>query len=148
MKDRYTIIKEEFNSTTGETIVIINTDIGAFTGKVTIDGIDEKYPSLYHSHELALAKALRKYAKQMVVIIREKIQPLKAVLNQCLYVAAHSEEIVYGKATYLIKKELAKLEKDLAMWKNRVSAMSKTIENRIEARERIFKSYIQKDKKD
>jgi hypothetical protein len=148
MKDRYTIIKEEFNSTTGETVVVINTDIGAFTGKTVLDNIDAEYPSLYHSHELALAKALRKYAKQMVVVIKEKMQPLNAVLNQCLYVAAHSEEIVYGKATYLIKKELAKLEKDLAMWKNRVSAMSKTITDRIETRDRLVKTYIQKDKKD
>lgn len=148
MKDRYTIIKEEFNPTTGETVVIINTDIGSFTGKTVLDDIDAQYPSLYHSHELALAKALRKYAKQMVIITKEKMQPLNAVLNQCLYVAAHSEEIVYGKATYLIKKELAKLEKDLAMWKNRVNAMSKTITERIETRDKLVKTYIQKDKKD
>lgn len=148
MKDRYTIIKEEFNSTTGETVVTINTDVGAFTGRVILDDIDAQYPSIYHSHELALAKALRKYAKQMVIIIKEKMQPLNAILNQCLYVAAHSEEKVYGKATYLIKKELAKLEKDLTMWNNRVNVMSKTITDRIEARDKLVKAYMQKDKKD
>ena len=148
MKDRYTIIKEDFNTATGETIVTINTDIGSFTGKVVLDDIDAQYPSIYHSHELALAKALRKYAKQMVIIIKEKMQSLNAVMAQCLYVAAHSEEIVYGKATYLIKKELAKLEKDLTMWNNRVNAMSKTIKDRIETRDRLVKTYIQKDKKD
>jgi hypothetical protein len=34
------------------------------------------------------------------------------------------------------------------MWKNRVSAMSKTITDRIETRDRLVKTYIQKDKKD
>lgn len=148
MKDRYTIIKEEFNSTTGETIVTINTDVGAFTGKVTLDDTDAQYPSIYHSHELALAKALRKYAKQMVIITKEKMQPLNAILNQCLYIAAHSEEIVYGKATYLIRKELQKLEKEIEIWNKRIETMSKSIQDRITARDKLVKSYIQKDKKD
>jgi hypothetical protein len=76
------------------------------------------------------------------------MQPLNAILNQCLYVAAHSEEIVYGKATYLIKKELAKLEKENEIWKKRIVTMSKIIKDRIEARDRLVKTYTQKDKRD
>ena len=148
MKDRYTIIKEEFNSTTGETIVIINTDIGAFSGRVVIDDIDAKYPSIYHSYELALAKALRKYAKQMTIIIKEKMQPLNAVLTQCVFVDNHSNKIVFGKATYLIRKEIIKLEKELKLWENRINATSKMIKDRIAVRDRLVQEYIKKDKKD
>ena len=150
MKDKYTIIKEEFNSTTGETIVIINTDIGAFTGKVVLDDTDAQYPSIYHSHELALLKALRKYAKATIVIIKEKMQPLFSVLNQCMYTAEHSstEIPVFGKATFLIKKEIEKLNKELELWEKRVAATDRVIIKRIATRDAIVQKYINKDKKD
>ena len=106
MKDKYTIIKEEFDTKTGITTVTINTDCGAFTGSVKLDDIDAQYPSIYHANELALAKALRKYAKQMALITREKLKPLYAIKEQCLYITIHSEQQVYGKATFLIRKDI------------------------------------------
>lgn len=146
MKDRYTIIKEEFDTTTGITKVTINTDCGAFTGSVKLDDIDAQYPSVFHANELALSKALRKYAKQMALITREKLQPLYAIKEQCYYVAGHSEEQVYGKATILIRREIEKLEEELKLWNKRVEVMSTTIEGRIAARDKIVKAYLGKNK--
>lgn len=146
MKDKYSIIKEEFDTLTGVTTVIINTSYGAFTGSVKIDDIDAQYPSVFHASELALSKALRKYAKQMVVITREKIQSLEAVLSQCIFVNHHSDDQVYGKATFLIRKEIEKLEKEKALWKKRVEAVTATIKNRIAIRDRIVKNYLDKNK--
>lgn len=146
MKESFEIIKEEYNPTTGETIVTVNTNYGAFTGIVKLDDIDAQYPSLYQGHELALSKALRKYAKQMIVIIREKIQPLKAVLAQCNWVNENTNDFVYGKATYLIKKEIQKLEKELTIWQKRVDAMSSTILTRINTRDRLVKTYLDKNR--
>ena len=146
MKESFEIIKEEYNPITGETIVTVNTNYGAFTGIVKLDDIDAQYPSLYQGHQLALSKALRKYAKQMVLITREKIQPLKAVLAQCEWADENTNAFVYGKATYLIKKEIQKLEKELTMWQKRVNAMSSTILTRINARDKLVKAYLDKNK--
>lgn len=146
MKDRYTIIKEEYDVLTGTTTVTINTDCGAFSGSVKLDNIDAQYPSIYHANELALSKALRKYAKQMVIITREKLQPLYAVMEQCMYVNHHSEHQVYGKATFLIRKEIEKLENELKLWSKRVEAMSAAITNRISARDKLVKTYLDKSK--
>jgi hypothetical protein len=146
MKDRYTIIKEEYDVLTGTTTVTINTDCGAFLGSVKLDNIDAQYPSIYHANELALSKALRKYAKQMVIITREKLQPLYAVMEQCMYVNHHSEHQVYGKATFLIRKEIEKLENELELWNKRVETMSNAIINRISARDKLVKTYLDKSK--
>lgn len=146
MKDGYRIIKEEFDTITGITTVTINTDYGAFTGTVKLDDIDSKYPSIYHANELALAKALRKFAKQMVIITKEKIQPLRAVMNQCFYIDDHSSVLVWGKATFLIRREIEKLEKELSLWEQRIEVLSKSIEDRITARDRLVKSYLDKNK--
>ena len=146
MKDRYSIIKEEFDTTTGITKVTINTDCGTFTGSVKLDNIDVQYPSVYHANELALSKALRKYAKQMALITREKLQPLYAVMEQCLYVNHHSEEQVYGKATFLIRREIEKLENELKLWNKRIEVMTATIKQRIAVRDKIVKAYLDKNK--
>ena len=145
MKDRYTIIKEEFDTITGTTTVIINTDCGAFVGTVKLDNIDAQYPSIYHANELALSKALRKYAKQMALITREKMQPLKAVMEQCTWVDNNSDNIVWSKATYLIRKELQKLEKELDLWTKRIKSMSAVIAQRVAARDKIVKAYLDKN---
>ena len=144
MKDKYTIIKEEFDEATGITTVEINTNYGIFIGTTQLDEEDSKYPSIYQGHELALSKALRKFAKQMVIITREKMQPLKAVLSQCAFIYSHSEEQVYGKATFLIRREIEKLEKELELWNKRVAALSTHIENRILTRDKIVKRYTDK----
>lgn len=146
MKDRYTIIKEEFDTNTGITTVTINTDCGAFTGTVKLDDIDAKYPSVFHAYELALSKALRKYAKQMVLITREKLQPLYAVLKQCRWVDNNSYNIVvWSQATYLIHKEIDKLENELSIWNKRIEAMSTVIKERISARDKLVKRYLDKN---
>ena len=146
MKDNYTIIKEGFDTLTGVTTITINTSCGAFTGSVKLDDIDAQYPSIFHASELALSKALRKYAKQMVLITREKLKPLYAIKEQCFYVAGHSDDQVYGKATFLIRKEIEKLEKEKALWKKRVEAISAAIKNRITTRDKIVKNYLDKNK--
>ena len=146
MKDRYKIIKEEFDTITGITTVTINTDYGAFTGSVKLDDIDAQYPSIYHANELALSKALRKYAKQMALITREKLQPLRAIMNQCEWVDNNSDNIVWSQATYLIRKEIEKLEKELKLWNTRAVVMTNTINQRIAARDKIVKTYLDKNK--
>ena len=146
MKDKYTIIKEEFDTKTGTTTVTINTGYGAFTGSVKLDDIDAQYPSIYHANELALAKALRKYAKQMIIITREKIKTIDAIEEQCFFVALSSPHIVYGKSTYLMRKEKEKLEKELILWKTRVEVTSSMITSRIAARDKITKAYLDKNK--
>ena len=60
MTDKYTIIKENFDTITGITTVIISTHLGHFEGITVIDNIDAEYPSVYQGYEIALAKALRK----------------------------------------------------------------------------------------
>jgi hypothetical protein len=141
MKDRYSIINEEFDTLTGTTTVTINTDYGTFTGKTKLDNIDAEYPSIFHANEIALAKALRKYAKHMALITREKLQPLYAIVKQYAWTAKNTNTLPWGHVVLLISREIEKLEKELDLWQKRIEATSSMITNRITARDKIIKTY-------
>lgn len=146
MKDNYTIEKEIFDTATGITTITINTNYGSFTGSVKLDDIDAQYPSLYHAKELALLKALRKYAKQVIIIIKEKIKTLNSILLQCEWLDNETEYQPWGKATFLIRKEIENLEKDLKKWNDNKELVSNAIVSRITTRDKIVKRYLDKNK--
>jgi hypothetical protein len=146
MKETFTIIEEEFNTATGVTTVSINTDYGVFTGQTKLDDMDAEYPSVFQGYEIALAKAQRKWAKAMVIIIREKIQPLKAVISQTNWYWTNTEKPVFGQTSLLVNREIEKWEKELTKWQNRIKAMDKAINDRIAARDKLVKAYLDKKK--
>lgn len=145
MRETYTIIKEKYDTNTGETIVTINTDFGSFTGVTKIDDIDINYPSLFQGFEIALGKAQRKWAKTMAIIYREKVRTLKAISKQF---SNHSNPQPGSHEAILVWKELEKAEKEYSLWKKRIKVMDKAITDRISARDKLVKNYIIGDKKD
>ena len=133
MKETCRITREEFNAETGVTTVTIVTDFGSFTGVTKIDGIDAEYPSLFHGYEIASAKAHRKWARAMKVIIREKMRALNSIIKQMPNCAnpqpgSHEAQLV---------------SKEYELWSRREIAMTESIKNRIKARDMIMLRYAQ-----
>lgn len=138
MKETCRITREEFNAETGETTVTITTDFGSFTGVTKIDGIDAEYPSLFHGYEIASAKAHRKWARAMKVIIREKMRALNSIIKQmpnCANPQPGSHE------AQLVRKEYEAAVEEYELWSRREIAMTESIKNRIKARDMIMLRY-------
>ena len=66
MTTQFTIIKEEYNPITYESIVTIHTCLGDFTGRTIADEIDSQYPSIHNGNAIAMNKALQKFAKAAI----------------------------------------------------------------------------------
>lgn len=144
MTDKYNIIKESFDTTSGVTTVEISTVLGNFVGTTTVDNIDAQYPSVYHANEIAMAKALRKFAKAAIRTLKMEVKMLKGMVTETFghgYVDAKSHPVKVLLSTLKTK------EKELTLWKSRYEAMSESIINRIAARDKIVKGYMDKDNK-
>ena len=69
MKESFVILNE-IAYDGGAYEITINTSIGTFTGYTETDEIDAQYPSIYHASEIALTKALRKFAEATVNVLK------------------------------------------------------------------------------
>lgn len=135
MRDNYTIIKEEFNKETGVSTVTINTHYGAFTGITKMDELDAKYPSTFQGCEIALSKALKKFTKAVITILKEKIKTLRELVHS-------------GIKSRPLFKEIKKLEQEKEMWENRYVSLGSCIKTRVESRDMIIKRIAAKNNSD
>lgn len=143
MKDNYVIL-DEIAYDNGAYETIINTAIGTFTGYTEPDEIDSKYPSIYHASEIALAKALRKFAETAIGSLKREIKLLEALMKQSIDMAFNDYDID-NTSFRLINGTLKQKKKDLKVWEDRVKGLSLNIINRIAARDKIVAKY-DKDK--
>lgn len=142
MKENFEIIKENFNTTTGETIIVINTNYGTFSGVTKIDEIDAQYPSIYHASEIALAKAQKKWAKAMIIMIREKMKSIHSIIKQfpdCPFPQPNSHE---ARLVFSAYKET---KKELEQWTKRLHNLNQYIISRIKVRDMMVKKYLDKN---
>ena len=148
MKDNYVILEENcFPDNSYE--VIINTSIGTFTGYTEPDKTDAKYPSVYHAAEIALAKALRKYAEAMVNILKRDIKMLQGLIKQacdCAMSSGLCDFDIDNTSFRIMNGTLKQKKKELEIWESRVTGTTQNIINRIAARDRIVAKYIEQDK--
>lgn len=139
MTDKYVITREDYDAITGITTVTINTHIGQFTGTTKIDEIDAEYPSVFQGHEIALAKALRKYAAAACIVLKNEIKTLSSMIKQAF---THSSKVTHPiKIMIATRKER---QKELELWKRRIEVLSQRITNRIATRDRLVKKYSEK----
>ena len=144
MKEKYVIL-DEIAYDDGAYETIINTAIGTFTGYTEPDEIDSQYPSIYHASEIALAKALRKYAEAAVSSIKREIKLLEGLMKQSIDMAVDDYD-VDNTSFRLINGTLKQKKKELKVWESRVTGISSNIVNRVAARDKIVANYIKKDK--
>lgn len=144
MKDNYVILNE-IAYDTGAYEVIINTHLGAFKGFTEPDEIDVKYPSIYHASEIALAKALRKFAEAAVAQLKREINLIENMMKQVTDNASDYYE-VDNSSFRTMNGTLKQKKKEYEKWSNRVTALSVSLINRIAARDKIVAKYIEKDK--
>lgn len=145
MKDNYTIVDEQLNSETGYYYIKINTHLGTFEGWTSPDEIDRKYPSAYHASEVALAKALRNFAKAAIKNLKREITIVDNMIKQVCDVAEGPEDID-NSSFRVMSGTLKQKEKEIMKWETRVQALTKSIKERIAARDKIVAGYIKKDK--
>lgn len=144
MKDNYVILNE-IAYDTGAYEVIINTHLGTFKGFTEPDEIDVKYPSIYHASEIALAKALRKFAEAAVAQLKREINLIENMMKQVTDNASDYYE-VDNSSFRTMNGTLKQKKKEYEKWSNRVAALSISLINRIAARDKIVAKYIEKDK--
>ena len=146
MKDNYVILNE-IAYDTGAYEVIINTHLGAFKGFTEPDEIDVKYPSIYHASEIALAKALRKFAEAATAQLKREIYLIESMIKQVTDNAFDYYDLD-NSSFRSMNGTLKQKRKEYEKWSKRVTALSESIINRIAARDKIVAKYIEKDKKD
>ena len=143
MKENYVILKETYNNNSYE--IIINTHLGTFRGYTETDEIDINYPSKYHASEIALAKALRKFAEAAVSALKREINILESLMKQSIDAAENTCDID-NTSFRLINGMLKQKQKELKKWENRVEGLSHSIKTRITERDKLVANYIKKDK--
>lgn len=146
MKEKYVIL-DEIAYDTGAYEVIINTHLGAFKGFTEPDEIDVKYPSIYHASEIALAKALRKFAEATAAQLKREINLIENMMKQVTDNAFDYYD-VDNSSFRTMNGTLKQKKKEYEKWSKRVSVLSESIINRVTARDKIVAKYVEKDKKD
>lgn len=143
MKENYVIL-DEYSTPEGYYYIEINTHLGSFCGDTMPDEIDSKYPSTFHASEIALAKALRKFAEAAVSSLKREIKLLKGLVKQSIDIAENDYDID-NTSFRLINGTLKQKKKELKLWESRVHGLSLNITNRIAARDKLVAGY-KKDK--
>jgi hypothetical protein len=144
MKDNYVIL-DEYSTPEGYYYIEINTHLGSFRGDTMPDEIDSKYPSTYHASEIALAKALRKFAEAAVSSLKREVKLLEGLMKQSVDMAFDDYDID-NTSFRLINGTLKQKKKELKLWEDRVLGLSLNITNRIAVRDKLVAGYVQKDK--
>lgn len=142
MKNNYVVLKEEMIDDVF-THIQINTPLGVFDGCTSADEIDAKYPSKYQGYEIALGKALRKYAEAAARILRHEVKTLEDIVH-AMYSAPHSKEGYHERA--VVRGVLKQKKGELAKWQEKIDGISNSIKLRVQSRDRIVKHYEEKDK--
>lgn len=145
MKDNFVILYEIAYDSKDGYEVAINTHLGVFTGYTEADEVDKKYPSSYHASEIALAKALRKFAKAAVKQLNREFNLISNMITQACD-AADGPEDIDNNAFRILNGTLKQKKKEIEKWQARADAQTKKIITRIAARDRIVANYQTKEK--
>lgn len=147
MNSHFEIIKEEYNPETYESIVEIHTHYGNFIGTTVADELDQEYPSQFQGNAIALAKALRKFAKAVVRQLKAEVKIADRMLSTWGWGAPKRDEEHYP--IYLEQYRYYRNKcTELGLWEQRVRNLDESIINRIRARECILKTYREKNLQD
>ena len=141
MKTNYVILKSDFDMF--KAYIRIGTDIGTFEGRTEADEIDQKYPSSFNGYEIALSKALKKYAVAAMQRLRLEIRTLNSALRQILKA---NDNNYSAKESKIINGMMKDRRKQLKLWQIRFDNITKSIQNRVAERDRLVKRYVEKEK--
>ena len=148
MTTQFTIIREEYNSITYESIVTIHTCLGDFTGRTVADEIDSQYPSMHNGNAIALNKALQKFAKAAIRQAKAQVQAIRPLIDAWGLASPANDEDPYRDVYNYQYRQFRNAEATLRLWTDRLANLQKTIMRRVEVRDSLVKAYLEKDKKD
>lgn len=147
MKSNFTIIKEEYNPSTYETVVTIHTDLGDFTGYTVADEIDAQYPSIHNGNAIAMNKAFQKFAKAAIHQLKAELKVMRNFIDSWGLVDSQYNDSYEKVYTYQYRQFRNK-ETELQTWQKRLANLQKAIQTRVKMRDELVAKYIEKDKKD
>lgn len=147
MTTQFTIIKEEYNPITYESIVTIHTCLGDFTGRTIADEIDSQYPSIHNGNAIAMNKALQKFAKAAIRQLKAELKAMRNLIDSWGLINPHDNDC-YTNVFSHQHRQLRNKEIELSNWQTRLSNLQKTIQTRVKMRDELVAKYIEKDKKD
>lgn len=147
MNTQFTIIKEEYNPITYESVVTIHTGLGDFTGRTIADEVDSQYPSIHNGNAIAMNKALQKFAKAAIRQAKTRVQAIRPLID-AWSLAGPSDEDPYRDIYKYQYRQFLNASAELRLWTDRLANLQKTIVRRVEMRNDLVQKYIEKDKKD
>lgn len=142
MKDSYVIL-DEYSTPEGYYYIEINTHLGSFCGDTMPDEIDAQYPSEYHASEIALAKALRKFAEAALARTKSEIKLIQSMIKQSIDFAFDAADID-NTSFRILNGTLKQKQKDVTMWEARIAALTDKIVKRVASRDQMVAKYIKK----
>ena len=147
MTTQFTIIKEEYNPITYESIVTIHTCLGDFTGRTIADEIDSQYPSIHNGCAIAMNKALQKFAKAAIRQLKAQVKAIRPLID-AWGLTKPSDEDPYRDIYKYQYRQFLNVTAELRLWTDRLDNLQTAIVRRVEMRDSLVQKYIEKDKKD
>lgn len=147
MTTQFTIIKEEYNPITYESVVTIHTCLGDFTGRTIADEIDSQYPSIHNGNAIAMNKALQKFAKAAIRQLKAELKAMRNLIDSWGLINPRDNDC-YTNVFSHQHRQFRNKETELSNWQTRLSNLQKTIQTRVKMRDELVAKYIEKDKKD
>ena len=137
IKKEYTIIKEDYDKETFLTTVTIDTQLGQFTGYSKPYDTDCKYPSMFHGNQMAITKALHKFAQKAIKLINIELRLLESMTKEIKDYNSFEAKIIKYRYNHALdqRAEWGQLKKDV----------QKMFKDRDAARDIIVNRYQKKD---
>lgn len=98
-----------FDQESGISTVIIDTDLGVFTGKSTLHEEDRDIKSIFQGCKYAEMRAMIKYGKEKIKLLKIKVKTLEEIINGMEKLNDYDKnchEARYLRKQYYIKKDI------------------------------------------
>lgn len=125
---RFKIIQASFDSTTGISTTILETDLGRFIGTAKLHPDDESTASKYAGCRYAEMRATIKYLKMKKKVIKQQIKTLSNIYP---HIKGNKDKIIINNSI----KEWEEFEADCVF---RIEQLSNSLQKSIEERDKIL----------
>lgn len=139
------IIDTSYDTETKVSTVIINTDLGKFTGKARLHEEDIDIESSFAGYNYAEARAIIKYMKEKIKILNYKID----ALANCEKAIKSNKDSNWNSLEFRsLRKQKFILEKERNLWKERVKSLHQDLFDKMSNRRKMLDDMIKKAKGD
>ena len=141
---RIKLIYSNFDEDTGISRVIIRTDLGDFEGSSKLHEEDKKISSHFAGCQYAEMRAIIKYMKTKIKIIKIQIKELEDFQKS---LSLRNDYNHYSVENYKMSRRIYMLNKQVKDWQERAQSLNKKMLSMMEKREYLIEKIIKKGEK-